>query len=447
MDTEYVLTSAFELGQLTPVECAALSVGTGYDKVRKVVDADEAFTPHFLENTSRQELSAMSVEDRYVCALKAVSGLPLGVKALKERLEHRVRMRVQEDLGMREAFLLRREGEELPLVANASEVNETAVCTYLGREFEWLRERWKEDLVLMDRALQWLSCGGREYLVESSASRTDAQSKMAVFASRFDVRVQSRQSEALKLVRKAKSAIKKATKLFERIGKEDALAVLVSGGEVVLAREGSAFELRLRPVKQAGWLIDRTQKGKSHTPYELSLHRCGGGFLANLCVYFKDMPVLDQMLALMLHVESGEELRILEGANWFGMEDLTAEDRLYVESVAPALVAKLPKLRAEGEVVVVSGFAGVSERMRREEALWEPYKGRVEQWVRTWLEAVMDGSDRLVAGSRETVALLEDLQTEKRVCALKDVRALLPARGALPVADDVCLTVGVEIAA
>jgi hypothetical protein len=164
----------------------------------------------------------------------------------------------------------------------------------------------------------------------------------------------------------------------------------------------SPFKFVFRPLGEPGWLEERSAKGRNHTPYDLSLLTKDEVFIARLCVYFDDTPVLDQLLAMAVFVQSGEELRILEKANFFGFSEGGSADTAKATLVTayPSLERKFPKPKESTDIeqrdladALVSGndypVIDLGTPFRAEEAHWEPFKGRVTAWVNTWFEPTL----------------------------------------------------------
>jgi hypothetical protein len=183
---------------------------------------------------------------------------------------------------------------------------------------------------------------------------------------------------------------------------------------VTLSNPNSAFKFVLKPLGVQGWLIDRTQVGRTHTPYELSLYTKDDVYLSKLCVYFDKTPVLDQLLALTLFIESGDELKVLERANWFATENWTAEKAQVVLAQYPQLEKKLPRQIQEGDAQrgTVRDTLLNTEFFLREE--WEPFKGRVEQWVSTWMEPAQQAMLGITRSAGELTQQLIELDQQAR---------------------------------
>ena len=138
--------------------------------------------------------------------------------------------------------------------------------------------------------------------------------------------------------RKARGAIKRALKLMDGVGFGKDVRVFLGGDEVEVSHPDSPLKFVIQ--KYRGSLIDRTVAPGYSTPYELSLYTKCNVHVADLCVYMKDTPVLDQVLALAMFVKSGNEEMILAQANWrFLTDDMETREILALEY--PGLEKKL----------------------------------------------------------------------------------------------------------
>ena len=117
-------------------------------------------------------------------------------------------------------------------------------------------------------------------------------------------------------IHKAKSSIKKALKLIDNMGFGDEIRVFIGGDEIVIDNPQSIFKFVL---KRGQSIIEKTINPGYSTPYKLELLTKDDIHVSNLCVYLKDTPVLDQILAVALYIKTGNEEDVLEKANWFGI--------------------------------------------------------------------------------------------------------------------------------
>lgn len=138
-------------------------------------------------------------------------------------------------------------------------------------------------------------------------------------------------------IHKAKSAIKKALKLIDNMGFGDEIRVFIGGDEIVIDNPQSIFKFVL---KRGQSIIEKTINPGYSTPYKLELLTKDDVHVSNLCVYLKDTPVLDQILAVALYIKTGNEEDVLEKANWFNVTRDEGVKRL-VSDYNPNLAKKI----------------------------------------------------------------------------------------------------------
>ena len=112
----------------------------------------------------------------------------------------------------------------------------------------------------------------------------------------------------------ARGAIKRALKLMDNVGFGNDVRVFLGGDTVEVCHPDSMFKFLLSKSHHS--VIDRTIKPGYSTPYKLQLYTKTDVHVADLCVYMQDTPMLDQVLAVSMFIQSGDEEHILEKANW-----------------------------------------------------------------------------------------------------------------------------------
>jgi hypothetical protein len=423
MEVDYILGCAVELGEITALEETVLRRHTlANAQLDNMLQARRAMPDHYLQNTARDVLDKLPQAERYFLALCSIGTMRWALKAMTERAEHLVQSRVQEALGVGTPAPLQLYPElRLPRTVAAltceADIGEGLVRALLDEMFAPMGVRLLDDLDLVREAVQWYQLDGGVQFARMLEGATLPMpkgipaAKLLQQAAAHRDRQKARQQR--NLVATAKSAIKKATKLFQNLGQESNLKLFVSGAEVTLSHPDSRFKLVVKPLEVAGWLIDRTQHGRAHTPYELSLFTKDDVFLAKLCVYFKDTPVLDQLLALTFYVQAGDELQVLEKANWFSTGDWNEDKTALVLGAYPQLAAKLPRKRTPGEPAE-RGRIRLAPEFEAEQAHWQPFKGRVEQWVATWFEPMLQPAAALHTEMQQVRLLLDQERQVRR---------------------------------
>ena len=410
MDVQYIVDTAAELGEITPLECAALYlIDPAYRRVDRLIANDEQMPQDFLQNTARQALQHASPEMRHWVALNSLRSVVDLTRCIKERAAYLLQKKIQSDLNKTPpCSLITQSAEnsnsfwETKLVQSESDVTETVVRVILSRHMGGFLGRLEQDDAQVDAAVRWYQKdGGRRFRHLQSSHRATLHDRQSLsetaFAKAVSAQKKRMQAENKRPVR---GAIKKVCKLFAQLRQEDNLRLFVSGKEVEMSHPDSPLKFVLRPLGEPGWLEERSAKGRAHTPYDLSVLTKDDIFIAKLCVYFNDTPVLDQLLALALFVEAGDELQVLEKANFFAFEDAHREQaKQVVISAYPSLECKFPKARPktvgvdEVELMLEGGETrlGLSRHLapfHAEQDHWEPFKGRVDAWIDTWFDPV-----------------------------------------------------------
>jgi hypothetical protein len=140
-------------------------------------------------------------------------------------------------------------------------------------------------------------------------------------------------------IQRAKSAIKRALKLIDNVGFGDDVRVFLRGDEIEISHFQSPFKFVISKSPYLN-VIHATHSPGFSTPYQLQLYTKSDVHIANLCVYMKDTPLLDQVLAIILYIKSGSEDSILQKANWHSknkdcdvLEEFIEEHPQYVEKL------------------------------------------------------------------------------------------------------------------
>lgn len=141
-----------------------------------------------------------------------------------------------------------------------------------------------------------------------------------------------------KPIKTIRSSIKKALKLISNFGMDEDIRIFLGGDNVEVSHPDSMFKFVIK--KKYNNLIRATEFPSYSTPYELKLFTKTDIHIADLCVYVKDTPLLDQVLSLAFFIKSGNEDEILKKANYFSKN----KNNLFLESIVqdvPYLESKL----------------------------------------------------------------------------------------------------------
>lgn len=406
----YVLDCAVELGEITPLEASVYTVVTpAAIALHALLTQQLALPAHFLRNTARYYLNSLPRHHKMVWALKSMPTMSYALKNLQDRVAHAVQKKVQEDLGLEEpnpnswmAEVNEHSLKSVKLFNSVHDVTPDKVLQYVEPAYREALSCLEDDVQTLMEALTWVATSEGKAQAKSIA-RTLFGDKTVKNQTLTASVVVPKVSEAKKLTAlkrskiQARGAIKKALKLFSSFGMEPQVRMLVSGEKVTLEHPESPFKLEVAPL-QSNWLEQRTVAPGGHVPFQLSLLTKEDIFVARLCVLFDKTPVLDQLLALSMYVQTGNEMELLQKANWFGVPDVEVARQLLSEK-APELVEKLPWTlpASSNEPIVRSGWDGIANRMRQLDDQWAPYKAPVRQWLNNWFGPVLAGVTHLSA--------------------------------------------------
>lgn len=117
-------------------------------------------------------------------------------------------------------------------------------------------------------------------------------------------------------IQRAKSAIKRSLKLIDNIGFGNDIRIFLKGDSIEVSHPNSLFKFLLHKRSYDTIINSTIQPGRS-TPYVLELYTKTDVFVASLCVYLEDTPILDQVMAVAMFIKSGDEDIILKQANWY----------------------------------------------------------------------------------------------------------------------------------
>jgi hypothetical protein len=406
---QYLIDGALELGDITAIEHACLSLVPGCAAQVLAAEQDRTFSKDRLRNIADAFLSACGESTRRVMALMSIEAMGFGLDRLREAIEFSIQEKAQADLGLRGVTSehLRRmlQGSERntsaeqagTLFHTVDDINPTVISQWVGSSFQARISAWVHNLALAQDAVEWARSQPRSALVQMrdvllsrQALPDEALGQCPAPGSLRHLVSGLERKERSKALRAAKSAVKKATKLFERLGKAESVRLMVSGQEVTLSHAKSPFKFVLKPDSK-DWLLNRTMDiSRATAPFSVHLLTKDDVYLSRLCVYFDETPVLDQLLSFTMFIESGDELALLERANYFGAAVSDLQERL--SAAYPALQERFKKASGKRsgalEPRALDGIecsVRLPPEVRLREAHWEPYKGPVHNWVGDFL--------------------------------------------------------------
>lgn len=161
--------------------------------------------------------------------------------------------------------------------------------------------------------------------MEETLRQAEEQQRRAVSQARrhrsIDVGLQDRRK-----VRHARRALRRGVQLYSNLFGQEGIHAFLSGKELVV--QGRLYDYRLIKTLDVVW-HSMNPKGH-HIPYSLSIcDKVSGKEITSGCVYFENTPIIDQIIALSLHVRDREdEVELLRKTNMTHTRALFEDDFL-----------------------------------------------------------------------------------------------------------------------
>ncbi len=132
----------------------------------------------------------------------------------------------------------------------------------------------------------------------------------------YDIKPNKR--KPVRIEQRTRSAIKKGISMLTALVGPEPVRSYISGDGFNL--EGRLFDYK---VSKTVGIVGHTQNtGNGHTPYRLTImEKDTGTVLGDACVYFKNTPVIDQLIALTFFIRNGEEEELIKTANIFSRSE------------------------------------------------------------------------------------------------------------------------------
>jgi hypothetical protein len=112
----------------------------------------------------------------------------------------------------------------------------------------------------------------------------------------------------------AKKAIRKGLKMLNNFISNDDFRLFSNGNGFII--EGDKFNYCFK--KSHTEFIQHTlNPNGSHIPFDMMILNKENIELCKACIYFNETPIIDQLLAIVLHLKSGNESEILNTANYY----------------------------------------------------------------------------------------------------------------------------------
>ena len=110
---------------------------------------------------------------------------------------------------------------------------------------------------------------------------------------------------------RGRRALRRSIDLFRMLRPADEVRAFLAGDPVII--HGRRYDYRVQ--KRDNLLRHTMRPDVGHIPYDLQLLDKTGRSLARGCTVIRDTPVIDQLVALILHIEHDESV-VLKNTNW-----------------------------------------------------------------------------------------------------------------------------------
>lgn len=115
-----------------------------------------------------------------------------------------------------------------------------------------------------------------------------------------------------------KKILRRSMNVFKQLIGSNELKAFLNGDGINV--EGHYFNYLMKRNPQVDLVQDAYHPVGVHIPYKLTLLDKESGLeMTDICVYFEGTPAIDQVAAMIMHIQSGEEKAILQKANIFNV--------------------------------------------------------------------------------------------------------------------------------
>jgi hypothetical protein len=118
--------------------------------------------------------------------------------------------------------------------------------------------------------------------------------------------------------KKGRKILSKTVSALHDFGMNKDISVFIKGGTLEISHPSSKYKFVIHKIINSD-LIKDSVRSLSSVPFKLELFTKTDIFIANLCVYADNTPILEQILALSLFIRTGDEDHIFERANFLNV--------------------------------------------------------------------------------------------------------------------------------
>lgn len=163
--------------------------------------------------------------------------------------------------------------------------------------------------------------------------------------------------------------VKRSMALLGSVIGLDRVREFLSGRKIII--NGVLFDYRVS--KKSNILRHSADPDDNHVPYELEILDKTGTLLCQGCAVFDNTPVLDQIAALALYMQGGEEIEFLEKCNFFDRREPFASNE-YMREISPKSVLEFDRALQNGD-------AEIEEQCRYMESQLRPWRPITRPWI------------------------------------------------------------------
>lgn len=388
--SQYLVDCAAESGALTPLEATLYDNST---ELGQILDLTVAAQPNFsldeVAQLARSVIARLSDLERNALTLAAIPHVSRLYSRLVERACAVFQHKLTKDLDLDSGFNLERvlglsKASTPTIFSSMKDVSPNSVESVLAQYLQPLVNRWLADFKAIQTLLNYVSnttAGQRDELRRTLTSlnhSTRTESKDDAFKSLLhDFEKNSR-----KALKTAKGAIKRGLRLFERTHQMDTVKALINEQEVEISHPNSPLKFVITSFSSK-WLVSGTLHVQATAPFGLAIYTKSNVHLANLCVYVKQTPILDQLFSLMLFIQSGNEDEILKVANFFSVQDPIKLEEVFSQKGLSLACSGSERAIQDSNASFSAMITNAP--LHKADEIWQPISGPVTEWVKAML--------------------------------------------------------------
>lgn len=138
-----------------------------------------------------------------------------------------------------------------------------------------------------------------------------------------------------KTLKETKKALIKGINMFKNLFGSDMITTFINGNSFII--EGKYYNYKFK--KTSSLLVYTANINSHNIQYDLEIiDKKLDIVYGKLCTVFKDTPIIDQIISIILHIQSGDEDKILEHTNVFNKSEHFYSNEHYLKPVPPEYI-------------------------------------------------------------------------------------------------------------